>query len=189
MTPAFDGAVLCGGNSRRMGRDKALVEVDGAPMAARVANALRSAGATAVVAVGGDRDALAALGFDHVPDDHPGDGPLGAVATTLRRVGTRPLVAVLGCDLVDPQPDVVRELVRRLDTGVADVVVPRVDGRAQWMHAVWRRRVSGVLADVFASGERSVFGAVHGLDVDFHDAGPTSAFHDADTPEDLPGGW
>ena len=38
--PAWSGAVLTGGKSRRMGRDKALVEVDGEPMALRVAHAL-----------------------------------------------------------------------------------------------------------------------------------------------------
>ncbi len=38
------GAVLTGGSSTRMGADKALVEVDGVAMAARVAHALRASG-------------------------------------------------------------------------------------------------------------------------------------------------
>ena len=44
MTPAFAGAVLCGGRSRRMGRDKALIEIGGVPLAMRVASAVRDAG-------------------------------------------------------------------------------------------------------------------------------------------------
>ena len=48
------GAVLCGGASRRMGTDKALVEVDGVPMAERVAGALHAGGCAPVVFVGGD---------------------------------------------------------------------------------------------------------------------------------------
>ncbi|WP_434127450.1 molybdenum cofactor guanylyltransferase, partial [Enterococcus faecium] len=58
----FAGAVLTGGDSRRMGTDKALIEVDGGPLARRVANALRAAGADPVIAVGGDLEALGDLG-------------------------------------------------------------------------------------------------------------------------------
>jgi molybdopterin-guanine dinucleotide biosynthesis protein A len=66
-----------------MGRDKALLPVGGVPMALRVADALRAAGADEVVAVGGDATALAALGLTVVPDDHPGVGPLAAIVTAL----------------------------------------------------------------------------------------------------------
>ena len=51
------GAVLCGGASRRMGTDKAFVEVGGQPMAERVAAALEEAGCAPVVFVGGERRA------------------------------------------------------------------------------------------------------------------------------------
>ena len=78
-TPA--GAVVCGGASRRMGRDKALVAVDGVAMAERVARALEAAGCADVRFVGGDAPALAALGRPVLPDAYPGAGPLGAVIT------------------------------------------------------------------------------------------------------------
>ncbi|HJR26495.1 MAG TPA: NTP transferase domain-containing protein, partial [Acidimicrobiales bacterium] len=45
MIPPFTGVVLCGGRSTRMGRDKALLELHGVPMARRVADALTAAGA------------------------------------------------------------------------------------------------------------------------------------------------
>jgi molybdopterin-guanine dinucleotide biosynthesis protein A len=82
------GAVLTGGSSRRMGTDKALLEVDGVAMAVRVARALDAAGATEVMCIGGDAPALAALGLIVVTDRHPGDGPLGAVITALADADT-----------------------------------------------------------------------------------------------------
>ena len=66
-----------------MGRDKALLLVEGVPMAQRVAEALRAAGATEVLAIGGDAPALTALGLHLRPDDRPGDGPLPATITAL----------------------------------------------------------------------------------------------------------
>ena len=50
--PAFSGAVLTGGRSRRMGTDKALVAVEGRPMVVRVAAALRAAGARGLPVAG-----------------------------------------------------------------------------------------------------------------------------------------
>ncbi|HEU5454982.1 MAG TPA: NTP transferase domain-containing protein, partial [Nocardioides sp.] len=81
-----------------MGTDKALLEVDGIPLARRVANALRAAGADPVVAVGGDLEALGALGLHAEPDLHPGEGPLGAILTALAAT-TEAVVVGRACDL------------------------------------------------------------------------------------------
>src|SRR5688572_885848 len=100
-TGTFSGAVLCGGASRRMGRDKATLVVDGEAMAVRVDRALRQAGALDVVAIGGDADDLGALGLRMIPDDEPGTGPFPATLTALRN-STADVVVVLSCDLVSP---------------------------------------------------------------------------------------
>ena len=54
--PSIGGAVLCGGRSARFGRDKALVHIDGQPMAEQVARVVESAGCSPVVFVGGVGD-------------------------------------------------------------------------------------------------------------------------------------
>ena len=182
---SFDGAILCGGASRRMGRDKATLPIDGEPMAGRVARALSAAGAAAVTAVGGDLPALQAHGLTTVADRWPGEGPLGGLVTALRDAGGADLVVVLGCDLVRPDVATITALVDHLASSRADAVIPRVDQRAQWLHGAWRRRVGGVLEDVFLSGERSLFGAVSGLHIDFVSIGDAAVYRDADTPEVL----
>ena len=49
----FTVAILIGGDSSRMGSDKATFEVDGVSMAERVGNAAREAGASEILLVGG----------------------------------------------------------------------------------------------------------------------------------------
>ncbi|MES4792537.1 MAG: hypothetical protein C4321_05700, partial [Chloroflexota bacterium] len=79
----FSGAVLTGGRSSRMGRDKAFVALGGRPLVTYPVGALRMAGATEVFAVGGDRVRLTTLGLSWVPDGHPGAGPLGGICTAI----------------------------------------------------------------------------------------------------------
>jgi molybdopterin-guanine dinucleotide biosynthesis protein A len=183
---AFAGAVLCGGSSSRMGADKALIELDGAAMARRVGDALLAAGATRVVAVGGDADALRALGLEVVPDLHPGEGPLGGILTALDALGADVgLVAVLACDLVDPDPAAVRAVVRHAAEHDVDVAAPAVDGRRHLHHAVWRSAVLPRITAAFAAGERAPRRAVAALRVGEVPGIDPARVADADDPAAL----
>jgi molybdopterin-guanine dinucleotide biosynthesis protein A len=185
-----------------MGRDKALLEVDGEPMAVRVARALREAGATDVVCVGGAGGALRALGLMTIDDAEPGAGPLGGVITALSAltvaadVAAVPgaIVVVLGCDLVRPDAAAITATVSGLVHGrehdgaspAALVAVPVVDDRRQWMHGAWRATALPVLEAAFAAGERAIHRAVPADRVaDVHGVEPLSVA-DADAPRDLP---
>jgi molybdopterin-guanine dinucleotide biosynthesis protein A len=178
----WSGAVLTGGASRRMGHDKATLEIDGEAMAARVANSLRAAGAAEVFCVGGD---VAALGLASVPDEHPGAGPLGALVTALE-AASHDLVVVLACDLLEPSADLIARLVATVAPG-QDATIPVVDDRAQWLHGAWSRdRALDPLRRAFAAGERAIHRAAEGIDVRFvTESGP--GFADADSPGDIPG--
>lgn len=95
------GAVLAGGASRRMGRDKAFLEVDGLPLVVRAARVLREAGCDPVVLVG-SQPALSTLGWTTVDDGaaerprHPLHGVIAALEAS-----PQPLVLVVPCDLPD----------------------------------------------------------------------------------------
>ena len=180
----FAGAVLCGGASRRMGEDKALLLVGGEVMALRVAGALRSAGATDVLGIGGDRDALGRLGLPVVPDDRPGEGPFPATLTALRHA-SQDLVAVLSCDLLHPSPIAVRVLVQALVEGSAHVAVPVVDDQHQWTHAVWRRTALEPLTVAYEAGARSLRRGTAELAVCEVSDIDAAWVADADTPSDL----
>lgn len=184
--PTLGGAVLAGGASRRMGRDKALIVVGGTTLVERAVGALGEAGAEPVVVVGGDPAPFRALGLDPVPDRWPGEGPLGGIITALHTVPAD-IVVVLSCDLTEPSSIAVRTVVSAL--GTADVAVPVVEGRTQWLHTAWRRESAlPILEKVFADGERAPRSAATGLQVTQLLDGDPCWFHDADHPGDLPGG-
>jgi rhodanese-related sulfurtransferase/molybdopterin-guanine dinucleotide biosynthesis protein A len=169
-----------------MGTDKALLPLAGSPMAARVATALRQAGAVEVFAVGGDAPALAAHGLTVVPDDHPGDGPFPATLTALRHAPAD-LVAVLSCDLLRPDPAAIQGLLDALDAAPPGTLgaVPVVDGHHQWTHVLWRRAALTALETARAERARSLRRGAAGLPLcEVRHLDPRSIV-DADTPADL----
>ncbi len=173
----FGAAVLAGGASRRMGTDKAALDVAGQTMAERVANAARRAGAIDVVQIGGTSSTLSV-----VPDRWPGQGPLGGIITALTDARC-PWVFVGACDL----PGLDESTIRRLTIHAipdADVVMAVTD-RREPLCALWR--VAGALdslAAQFAAGERAVHLAVGALNVV---EVPTDApvLHNVNTPDEL----
>lgn len=185
--PPFAGAVLAGGASRRMGRDKALVELGGRPLAAIAAAALADAGAEGpILGIGGDAPSLARLGLVPLADDHPGQGPLGGVLTALARAH-HDVVVVLACDVPAADAGAVRRVVAELAAApTADVALPVLaDGRRQPLHAAWRRSALPALRRAFDEGERAVHRALDDLAVVLVEGLPELALADVDTPDDL----
>lgn len=173
-----------------MGRDKALIEIGGVPLAVRVASALREAGAVDVCAVGGSAEALSALGLRTVADRWPGAGPLGGIVTALSVTERAAIALVAACDLVEPTPATMAATVRALrDAPDASVAAPTLADRPRWDQAAWRRTPAlDALTRQFESGERAIHRAVTaaGLTVvDVPSVAPSS-LRDADTPTDLP---
>jgi len=192
------GVVLTGGASRRMGRNKALVDVDGTPLADRVATALRRGGCDPVVAIGGDPDALAALTVPVVPDRRPGQGPLGGILDGLELFDVTDGSALgpptgwmlaVACDLPDLTPAVVQELTAvgaATTPGAVDVVVARTH-RLEPAVAMWSLASRPAVSAMYQGGERAVHRVIRALrhvevDVD------AAALRNVNTPDDLVAG-
>jgi molybdopterin-guanine dinucleotide biosynthesis protein A len=179
------GAVLTGGRSTRMGRDKALIEVDGSAMVDRVGGALFEAGSSIVVAVG--PPALAG-GLASVDDLYPGEGPLGGVITALKFFAARARsVCVVACDLPWLDAAALGELVRTAsaaeETNGFDVVMARTD-RLEPLCALWNPQCVSALQAEFDSGQRAVRDALDELLVATVVV-PTAALRNVNTPDDL----
>jgi len=179
---ALVGVVLCGGASRRMGRDKALVPVGGVPMAQRVADALRHAGCEPVVVVGGDGAALRDLGMQVVPDLHPGEGPLGGLITALRSFAHASAVVVVACDLPWLGAGSISSVVAAMAPQV-EAAVGRTD-RVQPLVGAWRPSALPLLEAAFAAGERRLRAVLHDLHAAMVDL-PEAELANVNTPDDL----
>ncbi len=176
--PPAAGAVLAGGASRRMGRDKGLIEVGGRPLARIAVEALLGAGLDPVVVVGGTE----AHGVALVADSSPGDGPLGAVLDALGASDAERTV-ILPCDVPWMDVAAVQGLLAADRQGVAAVTLASVEGVAAPPVGVWRRSAAAALAAAFAAGERSLRGALRGIEVTVVELG--AAARDVDHPGDL----
>jgi molybdopterin-guanine dinucleotide biosynthesis protein A len=184
--PAFVGAVLCGGRSTRMGRDKAFVEIDGVAMARRVADALVAAGCFPVVAIGGDVDGLAALGLRVVADRWPGEGPVGGVRTALGAFPDAAGVVVVACDTPWLDGVAVASLVRAVCDDPAVMVAVAHTDRVEPLCAAWRPAALPVVAEAMNAGERRLHAVVAALPAATVALEP-SVLRNVNAPTDVPG--
>ena len=179
--PDFSVAVLIGGDSSRMGTDKATFPVDGVPMADRVASAAMEAGAAEVLLVGGPQSRSEGLSGTWKKDGWPGEGPLGGVITALKSA-SHDTVVVLSCDMPFITPAVIQSLVRAVSD--AQAAVGRTD-RLNWLCAAWSRsECLQALQSVWKRNERAVHRAAVLLDV-VEVPVPAVAVRNVNTPADL----
>ena len=169
--PPLAAVILCGGESRRFGSDKALVEVEGEPLVLRVARRV-SLAADPVVLASGRRGRLAsALGplpFAEIEDapaatgPRGGSGPLGGLVAGLAG-SPHDLVAAVAADLPFASAAVLRLLASLIDDD--DAAIPVTDEGSQPLHAVYSRRALPALRSSLIEGHLAVRDAVGGLRV------------------------
>jgi molybdopterin-guanine dinucleotide biosynthesis protein A len=133
--PDVSAVVLAGGQSRRLGANKAFVDVGGVPLIRRVLEPLRQVSRDQLI-VTNEPDEYRALGVPLVQDVWPGRGSLGGIYSGLA-AAPQERALIVGCDM--PFLDV--RLLRFMILLSADyaVVIPRVDGYAEPLHAVYSK--------------------------------------------------
>lgn len=179
--PVFSVAVLIGGDSSRMGADKANFEVEGVAMANRVSRAAAEAGAAEILLVGGTQARAKSLEGTWKKDGWPGEGPLGGVITALK-AASHDTVVVLSCDMPFVTAAVIQSLVRAV--GDAQASVGRTD-RLNWLCAAWSKsECLQPLQSVWKRNERAVHRAAVLLDV-VEVPVPAVAVRNVNSPSDL----
>jgi molybdopterin-guanine dinucleotide biosynthesis protein A len=152
------GYIMAGGGSTRFGRDKALVEVGGMPMIARMIELLESV--TTQVKIVAVPSKYAAFGAEIVEDRWPGEGPLGGIITALEDAAKSPADCgwnlIVSCDM----PFLTREwlafLGERAAKSKAQVVFPHSASGPEPLCASWQTGAAAELRSGFERGVRKV---------------------------------
>ena len=191
------GVVVAGGRSTRMGdREKAIVDVAGRPLVARVAEALSGVADELVVNCRPDqRDAIASALGDRsrtfAVDKEPDRGPVAGIATGLEATDAG-YAAVVACDLPFLDTALVEYLFERAAGADADVAVPKPNDWFEPLHAVYRPApMAGACRAALAEGDVRIIEPLFSLKhvvverSDLLAHGSLASFESVDTPADL----
>ena len=179
--------ILAGGDSQRMGSDKARLLLDGQTLLQRVTATMQHVFPKVMLSV---RQPRPEIDLPQVCDDPSCAGPLAGLVSGLAAADTAWVFAV-GCDMPFIVPEVIELLWQRRDESQA--VVPVVQGYPQPLAAFYARTSLGVMRNLLESdGKKSLQAVLKGLDVRYVEESQIQSvdpclrsFLDLDTPRDV----
>jgi molybdopterin-guanine dinucleotide biosynthesis protein A len=152
LRPQATAVILAGGKSERMGADKALLDVHGQPMIARIAEQLSFFPELLVSANVPQKFSF--LKHRVIPDQWPGKGPLMGIVSCLAQ-SSHEVCFITGCDTPVIDPLFVLEILAQL--GEADVVVPQLpSGRAEPLLAAYKRSIIPTASEMMERGDSCI---------------------------------
>jgi molybdopterin-guanine dinucleotide biosynthesis protein A len=128
--------IQAGGESRRMGRDKALVPFLGYPLIERVLARVRPLADELLITTNHPAE-FRFLKVPLITDRIPNRGALGGLFTALS-TARNPLVAVVACDMPFVNPEILVAASDLLHKNKIDAVIPKTAQGAEPFHAVYR---------------------------------------------------
>jgi molybdopterin-guanine dinucleotide biosynthesis protein A len=175
--------LLAGGKSSRMGRDKALLELSGAPMIQRTANLLTGLVTKTTLVISAsqsdnphkindtdDTNPYSKFRLPMLADPWPSVGPLGGIATALANAQSK-WCLILACDMPFLTKDWLTFLLNHSEQPEtaaqkpADVIVPETKRGLEPLCAIYRTRCAPILAAALDSGVRKVTDALAQLNL------------------------
>jgi molybdenum cofactor guanylyltransferase len=167
------GFILAGGESSRMGRDKALLELGGGMLIARTANLIISVTSNCMI-VGEAKRFDSACGNGErqmnglrvIPDEFPGGGPLGGIATALH-ASTAEWNLIVACDLPYLTREWLEYLIERAMKSSSDAVLPMNERGAEPLCAMYRKQAEREIRSALARGTRKVTDGLAALPTEF----------------------
>jgi molybdenum cofactor guanylyltransferase len=183
----FTVAIIAGGKSSRMGTNKSFVELHGKPIIEHVISRVAEFGEPILIT--NQPAEYAHLNLPMYGDVLPEKGSLGGIYTALYYSST-PYTLVVACDMPFVNPALLRYMLT-LREGF-DVIVPRVEGYPEGLHAVYSRACLQPIRQKLDQDKLKVIGfysdtIVRYLDEpEYQPLDPQGlSFFNVNTPEDL----
>jgi molybdopterin-guanine dinucleotide biosynthesis protein A len=178
--------ILAGGDSRRMGQDKAALVLDGRSLLEHVTATMQQVFPKVIVSVRQPRDDVA---LSQVCDEVATSGPLAGLAAGLAQADTSWVFAV-ACDMPFMTRNVVAQLATCRDGYQA--VVPMVSGHPQPLAAFYGTSTLKKMRACLTGGDKSLRGMLQKLDVCYVNETELRvcdpqlrSFFDLDTPQNF----
>ena len=155
------GVILAGGESTRMGKNKAFIEINGQRIIDRTVSLFREIFDDVLLVTNTPLDYLE-LNVKIVTDLVPGKGSLGGVYTGLF-FSSSPKAFFVGCDMPFLDRRVIHYFLSLAPT--ADIVVQRTKDYWEPLHAIYPRTLLKPIERLFQQGELTIFKAYQGMKV------------------------
>lgn len=165
-------AILAGGQSRRMGMDKSFVLLDGKPLIQHVIDRASQL-ETPLILIANDVERYQQFDLPVYLDVIPGAGSLGGLYTALIH-SKSDYTLCLACDMPQVNPALLQYLITLKDS--YDAVVPRVNGVAQSLHAIYHQRCLPIIHEHIQHGKLKISRVIDVLKTRFVDDTELSRF-------------
>ena len=169
--PRVSGVILAGGESRRLGRNKALECIGGQTLIERVMGVIAPISAEVIVVVASPQEAVALPlppGVRTVSDRYPRCGSLGGIYTGLN-TSREPWILLVACDMPFLNPRLLRRLMAMRRN--ADAVVPCLKGQPEPLHALYSKTCLEPMERMLQAGQLKIAHLFEAVRVRYVDEG------------------
>jgi len=148
------GVILSGGESRRMGQNKALMSLGASRLIDRVVGVLGDVFSQLLI-VTNTPDVYADLDIPMVGDVVPHKGSLGGIYSAIHHITTS-YCFVVACDMPFLNVALMRYMMRQIAD--YDVVMPDIEGQMQPLHAIYSKACLAPIAQRLAANRLKIVG-------------------------------
>jgi molybdopterin-guanine dinucleotide biosynthesis protein A len=187
--PTISAAILAGGQSRRMGTDKSFILLEGRPILEHVLSHVRTLELPTILITNSPQQ-YSAYNLPIYTDILPGQGSLGGLYTAIQR-SAADFTLCVACDMPFLNTALLRYLLGLCSTDW-DVIVPRIGGNLEAMHAIYNKTCLEPIQNQIVAGNLKASGFFDKVNVRYVEEDEIRQFDPAlrsfinlNTPDDL----